>query len=94
MTNVDPEDVFHEVAFNVFSKIDFESTIENLAAYLYRSIKNKITDIMRIPKRTVALSSFEDDAGSNILLETTKKRYFAISQPEYLIHPHQDSVAG
>ncbi len=38
ITDIDAEDVLHEVAFNVFSKIDFESTVENVAAYLYQSI--------------------------------------------------------
>jgi RNA polymerase sigma-70 factor (ECF subfamily) len=55
----------------VFKKIDFETTVANIGAYLYRSIKNKISDIIRKPKYTVSLTSFEDVSGSNILLETT-----------------------
>lgn len=72
MAHIDPEDILHEVAFNVFKRIDFESTVENIAAYFYRSIKNKITDVIRNPNRTVPLNSFEDADGSNLLLETTK----------------------
>jgi RNA polymerase sigma-70 factor (ECF subfamily) len=71
MRHIDAEDVLHEVAFNVFSKIDFETTIENIAAYFYRSVRNKISDIMRKPKKTFSLSSFEK-GGINTLLETTQ----------------------
>ena len=72
ITDIDAEDVLLEVAFNVFSKIDFDYAVENMAAYLYRSIRNKITDILRKPKRTAILSSFVDASGTNILLDTTK----------------------
>jgi RNA polymerase sigma-70 factor (ECF subfamily) len=72
MRHIDAEDVLHEVAFNVFSKIDFETTIENIAAYFYRSVKNKITDIVRKPSKTVSLSSFEEAGGVNTLLEMTQ----------------------
>lgn len=72
ITGADAEDVLHEVVFNVFNKIDFESSVDNISAYLYQSIKNKIIDIIKKPKRTVSMNSFTDENGANILLETTK----------------------
>ena len=68
---IDPEDILHEVAFNVFRKMDFETVIDNLAAYLYRSIKNGVIDVIRKPKKTINLSSFESENGQNKLLEST-----------------------
>jgi RNA polymerase sigma factor (sigma-70 family) len=59
-TNIDAEDILHEVAFNIFNKIDFEIAIENAAAYIYRSIKNKVTDFIRKPKKTISLNSLEE----------------------------------
>jgi hypothetical protein len=47
ITDIDAEDVLHEVAFNVFSKIDFESTVENVEVFpsgtITRNLKNLIT---------------------------------------------------
>lgn len=80
MADIDAEDVLHEVAFNVFKKIDFETSIENIAAYLFRSVKNKITDITRKSKKTVSMSLFENTNGSNTLLETTKNEEESIEK--------------
>lgn len=51
ITDIEAEDILHEVAFKVFSKVDFESSIDHVVAYLYRSVKNKITEMVRKPKR-------------------------------------------
>lgn len=75
ITGVEAEDILHEVAFNVFSKVDFETSIENLVAYLYRSVKNKIAEMLRKPKRVVSLHSFTDDNAHNMLLETTQNEH-------------------
>ncbi len=48
----DPEDIVHDVALNIYSKVDLNTPIENLAGYFYRSIKNKITDYQRSLKFT------------------------------------------
>jgi RNA polymerase sigma-70 factor (ECF subfamily) len=65
LTHIDAEDVLHEVAFNVYKKIDFETAIQNVAAYVYRSIKNKVTDIIRKPRNTVSLDSLDEKGYSN-----------------------------
>jgi len=70
--SIDAEDILHEVAFNVYSKIDIDSVVENVAAYLFRSIKNKVTDIFRKPTKMVSLQSFEGVDGSKMFLESIK----------------------
>jgi RNA polymerase sigma-70 factor (ECF subfamily) len=62
------EDILQDVALNLFTKVDLDTPIENLLAYTYRSLKNKIIDRQR-RKKHLALSNFEDEKnGENYLL--------------------------
>jgi len=64
----DAEDIVQDVALNLFTKVDFNSPIENLFAYVYRSLKNKIIDLTR-KRREDRLDDYEDDeSGENLLL--------------------------
>ena len=72
LTDIDPQDVLHEVAFNIFNRIDFESIAENVAAYIYKSIKNKIIDIIRKPRRTVSLNNMLDIENNNLQTDLLK----------------------
>jgi RNA polymerase sigma factor (sigma-70 family) len=64
------EDVVQDVALNFFSRGDFDSPVQNLLAYLYRSLKNRMIDLAR-KRKDVLLSEYDDVAdGSNLLLET------------------------
>ena len=64
----EPEDILQDVALNLFTKVDLETPIENLLAYTYRSLKNKIIDRQR-RKKPLVLSNFEDEEnGENYLL--------------------------
>lgn len=63
--NVTAEDIVQDVALNLFSKLDIESKIENVAGYVYRSIRNKIVDTQRKHKHEIKLEKYngenEDD---------------------------------
>ncbi|MBC8487756.1 MAG: hypothetical protein H8D45_17135 [Bacteroidetes bacterium] len=62
------EDIVQDVALNLFTKVDFNTPIENLMAYMYRSLKNKIIDLRR-KKREARLDDYEDAKnGENLLL--------------------------
>jgi RNA polymerase sigma factor (sigma-70 family) len=64
----EPEDILQDVALNLFTRVDLDTPIENLLAYTYRSLKNKIIDRQRRKKPRV-LSNFEDEEnGENYLL--------------------------
>jgi RNA polymerase sigma-70 factor (ECF subfamily) len=69
LKHIEAEDVLHEVAFRVFSKIDFDTVVENVSAYIYRSIKHRIIDIIRKPKRTVSLQSLKEKKGAHVETE-------------------------
>jgi len=60
---VDAEDIVQDVAVNLFSKLDFDGQLENIAAYVYRSIKNRMADFMRKPKKEVPFEAFVDEEG-------------------------------
>lgn len=59
--NVTAEDIVQDVALNLFTKLDFDANIENVAGYVYRSVKNKVVDVQRKPKKEVLLEQFNDD---------------------------------
>ncbi len=66
--SADAEDVVQDVALNLFTKADLNAPIENLFAYVYRSLKNKIIDLQR-KKKELRLDDFEDEqSGENLLL--------------------------
>jgi RNA polymerase sigma-70 factor (ECF subfamily) len=44
---IDAEDVIQDVAVNLFSYADISRPIENLSAYVYTALKNRIVDIHR-----------------------------------------------
>lgn len=48
--NRDAEDIIQDVALKLFSGADRYSPINNVAGFVYQSIKNKIIDIMRMNK--------------------------------------------
>ena len=62
------EDIVQDVALSLFTKVDFNTPIENLFAYVYRSLRNKIVDLTR-KRREERLDDYEDaESGENIIL--------------------------
>ncbi len=49
--NRDAEDIIQDVALKLFSGADRYSPINNVASFVYYSIKNKIIDVMRAKKQ-------------------------------------------
>jgi len=64
----DAEDIIQDVAVNILTKLDINETFENLAGYVYRSIKNKIIDIYRKPKNKVSIDNYEMENDYNYIL--------------------------
>jgi RNA polymerase sigma-70 factor (ECF subfamily) len=57
----DAEDILQDVALNLFSREDHLTPINNIAGFVYRSIRNKIIDTMRTKKIRLDLDdSFEE----------------------------------
>jgi len=66
---MDAEDIIQEVALNLYTRIDFQEPVENLVAYIYRSVRNKIIDIQR--KRSSSLQMMRDDETSRLQVVDT-----------------------
>jgi RNA polymerase sigma factor (sigma-70 family) len=62
-----PEDIIQDVALSILDKLDLNSQIENLAAYIYRSLKNRIIDIQRKAKNSVRTESLSGRKNENQL---------------------------
>jgi RNA polymerase sigma factor (sigma-70 family) len=65
----DAEDIVQDIIVNLFDKADVTIPIENLAAYVYRSLKNKIVDIFRKKNKTSHISldvDVIDDSGISL----------------------------
>jgi len=67
--NRNAEDIIQDVALKLFSGADRYSPINNVAGFVYHSIKNKIIDIMRTKKQVMIR---ENEA---ILIGFTEKFY-------------------
>jgi len=61
-SDYDAEDIIQDVALNLFSKVDFETPVENLAGYIYSAIRNKIIDLQRNKsrKKQTVMEKIED----------------------------------
>ncbi|MBT3207463.1 MAG: RNA polymerase sigma factor [Bacteroidetes bacterium] len=66
--SADAEDIVQDVAINIYSKLDINAPIENLAAYFYRAIRNKIIDYQRKPNVNTSIENFIDERDENSLL--------------------------
>lgn len=89
----DAEDIVQDVIVNLFDKADVTIPIENLAAYVYRSLKNKIVDIFRNREKKhhisldddvfngtdggISLAELIQDARSHTASEEEKKELYA-----------------
>ncbi|CAM1371577.1 ECF RNA polymerase sigma factor SigE [Tenacibaculum litopenaei] len=48
---IDAEDVVQDVAYKLFSGADSFASINNVAQFVYRSLRNKTIDLLKKPKR-------------------------------------------
>lgn len=60
----DAEDIIQDVALKLFSRSNNSSPINNVAGFVYNSIKNKIVDIMRTRKNN---TNIQDESESRLV---------------------------
>lgn len=60
---MDAEDIVADVLFNVYNRMTTDGHVENLAAYLYQSVKHKIWDRFRQAKAPLSLDALDRDTG-------------------------------
>jgi len=64
--DMDAEDVVQDVLVRILERSDF-ATPENLAAYIYRSLKNRVIDNMRTRKATMSLDAEIENGGMRLI---------------------------
>jgi RNA polymerase sigma factor (sigma-70 family) len=69
----DAEDVVQDVMLSIFDKADVTVPIENLAAYVYQSLRNKVIDIFRKKEDVMSLSDVITDVRYDTEREVERK---------------------
>ncbi len=71
----DERDILQETFFALLNGAATIKSVDNITAYIYRSIRNKITDLYRRPKiRTDAERAPDDLAGEETMSEDLERR--------------------
>lgn len=76
LSDMEAEDIVSDLMADLFEKADIVAQVENISAYIYRSLQNKANDYLRRRKKTV---SFEDAASG----EPDSHGREAIPEPRY-----------
>ncbi|WP_299228660.1 RNA polymerase sigma factor [uncultured Psychroserpens sp.] len=73
--NRDAEDIIQDVALKLFSGADRYAPIHNVAGFVYRSIKNKIIDVLRTSKSSSYIDNDERLIELAEVLQQTSEYY-------------------
>jgi len=65
--SVSADDIIQDVALNIFKTLDFDEKVENIGAYFYRALKNKINDYRRKKQKEVVFTTFDTDDSTSFL---------------------------
>ena len=60
ISDMDAEDIVRGVMLKLVGRADTGGPVENIAAYAYRSVRNRIADYQRENARTVSLDEYAD----------------------------------
>jgi RNA polymerase sigma factor (sigma-70 family) len=61
ISDMDAEDIVREVMLSLVRRADTSGPVENIAAYAYRSVRNRIADYQSEKAQTVSLEGFADE---------------------------------
>jgi RNA polymerase sigma-70 factor (ECF subfamily) len=84
-----PEDIVQDVALSLLGALNLDTSIESIAAYMYRSVKNKIIDSQRKKQINVSIEDYTDKQNGKSLLTitddtVTEEPFTASVEPETL----------
>lgn len=58
---MDAEDIVADAAFNIYNRLSTDQPIENLLAYFYQSVKNKMKDYFRRSRPTISFDELSSE---------------------------------
>jgi len=61
ISDMDAEDIVRDVMLSLIGRSDTGGPVENIAAYTYRSVRNRIADYQKERSKTVSLDGFSDE---------------------------------
>ena len=68
ISEMDAEDIVADVMLSLVSRLETNGPVENIAAYAYRSVRNKIADYERSHAKETSLDGMADEDGELPLL--------------------------
>lgn len=69
ISDMEAEDMVEDVMLHILNKLTASGRVDNLSAYVYRSIHNKVVDYLRNETQTISLQDSMDDEGELTLSE-------------------------
>lgn len=84
-SDVDVEDILQEVFVRIYNRADVSYPIENLAAYVYRSIQNRVADYLRKKRDSISLDQMQEqgDALQSLLCDAGLDPAHAAQRTEF-----------
>ena len=82
--DVSPEDIVQDVALSLLDKLNIDAQIENLAGYIYRSLRNKILDNKKKKRVDFSIESFEKNINETVAAENEEIDKLLDFEPEQL----------
>ncbi|HYE25066.1 MAG TPA: sigma-70 family RNA polymerase sigma factor [Clostridia bacterium] len=70
-STAEAEDIVSDVAYNLLRRADVIEEVENLTAYIYRSLANRVTDLRRQSVAMVPLDAPNDEGGAAMELASS-----------------------
>ena len=79
INDMDAEDIVGEVMLSIINKVGQSGRVDNLSAYVYRSLHNKIVDYYRKDSQTISLQNYSNQDGEIQLMEFLSDRLSSVS---------------
>ena len=95
ISDMDAEDIVAEVMLHTVSRLGTSGPVENIAAYVYRSIRNRIADYERSRAKSASLDGMLDEEGELYFLQTLaaeNEEPFAAEDRAERIHRLTDAI--
>jgi RNA polymerase sigma factor (sigma-70 family) len=70
LSDMEAEDIVSDLMADLFEKVDVMRDVENISAYIYRSIQNKANDYLRRRKKIVSYEKAASDEENSLGRET------------------------
>lgn len=84
LSEMEVEDIVSDLMADLFNRVDITEQVENIGAYIYRSIQNRVIDYLRRRKKTVSFDGTVSDDDERDLRN-------AVPEPSYDMQSEVDA---